>query len=130
MKNPYLSIIIPAHNEEMRLPPSLEKIDKFLKEQKYTYEVVVVENGSSDNTIKVVKNFVKRHAYVRLMIVKTRGKGLAVKQGMLAAKGKYRFICDSDLSMPISELPKFLPPKVKGLDVMIGSTFPKCKRRW
>ena len=129
MKKPYLSIIIPAHNEEKRLPPSLAKIDKFLKKQKYSFEVVVVENGSRDATIKVVKDFIKNHAYVRLMIVKTRGKGLAVKQGMLAAKGKYRFICDSDLSMPISELPKFLPPNAAGHDVMIGSREAKGSNR-
>lgn len=119
MKNPYLSIIIPAHNEEKRLPVAFEKIDKFLKKQKYTYEVLVVENGSRDKTVEITKKFARKYKYIKLLIVKTRGKGLAVKAGMLAARGEYRFICDSDLSMPIEELPKFLPPRGYS-DVMIG----------
>lgn len=129
MKKPYLSIIIPAHNEEKRLPIAFKKIDSFLKKQKYSYEVVVVENGSRDKTSEVAREFSKTHPYVKLMEVKTRGKGLAVQQGMLAAKGEFRFICDSDLSMPIEELPKFLPPKTKGFDVMIGTREGKGARR-
>lgn len=116
----FLSIIIPAHNEEQRLPLAFRKIDAYLKKQKYTYEVVVVENGSRDKTAQITREYAKTHPYVKLMIVKTRGKGLAVKAGMLAATGDYRFICDSDLSMPIEEIEKFLPPKTKGYDVMIG----------
>src|SRR3989344_2713646 len=116
---PYLSVIIPAHNEQYRLPPRLRKIDSYLSKQKYSYEVLVVENGSSDKTAEVVKKFIRTHSYVQLMVVKTRGKGLAVKQGMLKASGQYRFICDTDLSMPIEEMEKFLPPKSKA-DVMIG----------
>ncbi len=108
---PYLlSIIIPAHNEENRLPGSLAKIHAYLSQQRYPYEVIVVENGSSDNTVGVVKHFAADYPYVKLMVVQTRGKGLAVKAGMLAAEGEYRFICDADLSMPIEEIAKFLPP--------------------
>lgn len=120
-ETPYLSIIIPAHNEEKRLPPSLAKIDAFLAQQPYRYEVIVVENGSSDNTSAVTREFAKTHPYVTLMEVETRGKGLAVKAGMLAARGEYRFICDTDLSMPIEEVSKFLPPQLDGYDVMIGT---------
>jgi dolichyl-phosphate beta-glucosyltransferase len=120
MSQVYLSIIIPAHNEERRLPIAFKKIDNFLKKQKYTYEVTVVENGSHDKTVEVTKKFIKSHPYVKLMVVSTRGKGLAVKAGMLKAKGEYRFVCDSDLSMPIEEIVKFLPPKTSGYDVMIG----------
>ncbi len=116
----FLSIIIPAHNEEFRLPPAFNKIDSYLKKQKYSYEVIVVENGSRDKTVEVTREFAKTHPYVKLMIVRTRGKGLAVKAGMLKASGEYRFICDSDLSMPIEEISKFLPPETKGFDVMIG----------
>ena len=121
MSKVFLSIIIPAHNEEKRLPTAFEKIDHFLKKQKYSYEVIVVENGSHDKTSKVTRNFAKKHPYVKLMEVKTRGKGLAVKQGMLKAVGDYRFICDADLSMPIEEIIKFLPPKTQRFDVMIGT---------
>jgi dolichyl-phosphate beta-glucosyltransferase len=104
-----LSIIIPAHNEENRLPDSLAKIDAYLRQQTYAYEVIVVENGSADDTVGVVSRFAVDHPYVKLMVVQTRGKGLAVKAGMLAADGEYRFICDADLSMPIREIAKFLP---------------------
>ena len=122
-----LSIIIPAHNEEFRLPGSMAKIDTFLEQQGYQYEIIVVENGSVDNTVGVVQQFAAEHPYVRLMMVDTRGKGLAVKAGMLAAQGEYRFICDADLSMPIEEIAKFLPADQdagscsRRYDVAIGS---------
>ena len=109
-----LSIIIPAHNEEFHLPESLGKIDAFLGQQEYSYEVIVVENGSVDNTVGVVQQFAAEHPYVRLMMVETRGKGLAVKAGMLAARGEYRFICDADLSMPIEEIAKRAVELAKG----------------
>ena len=117
---PYLSIIIPAHNEENRLPNAFGAINSFLKGQKYKAEVIVVENGSSDKTAEITRKFAKKYKYIKLMEVETRGKGLAVKQGMLKARGEYRFICDADLSMPISELPKFLPPESAGYDLIIG----------
>ncbi len=123
----FLSVIIPAHNEEFRLPDSLEKIDAYLKQQDYAFEVIVVENGSIDNTIGATEKFTTDHPYVRLITVDTRGKGLAVQAGMLAAQGEYRFICDADLSMPIEEIAKFLPKDrgagfcVESYDVAIGS---------
>ena len=101
---PLLSIIIPALNEERRLPASLVKIDEFLSKQSYKAEVVVVENGSTDDTVGVVTRFAATHPYVRLFAGEPRGKGRAVKRGMLEATGEYRFICDSDLSMPIEEV--------------------------
>lgn len=119
--NPLLSIVIPAHNEESRLPPSLAKIDDFLKTQPFQAEVVVVENGSKDRTVEVAQAFAADHPYVRVIEAPVRGKGLAVKVGMLEATGDYRFICDADLSMPIEELVSFLPPQVNGFDVIIAS---------
>jgi dolichyl-phosphate beta-glucosyltransferase len=119
--NPLLSIVIPAHNEESRLPPSLAKIDAFLKTQPYQAEVIVVENGSKDRTVEVAQAFAADHPYVRVIEAPVRGKGLAVKVGMLEAIGDYRFICDADLSMPIEELASFLPPQVNGFDVIIAS---------
>lgn len=120
-KPPLLSIIIPAHNEEARLPPSLEKIDAFLKTQPFEAEVIVVENGSIDRTVEVAENFAKTHPYVRVIEAAVRGKGLAVKVGMLAAHGDYRFICDADLSMRIEDIVQFLPPHVNGYDIIIAS---------
>jgi dolichyl-phosphate beta-glucosyltransferase len=111
----FLSIIIPAYNEERRLPPSLEKIFAYLQAQSYTSEVVVVENGSIDATSQVVQAFIDAHSdsdeQVRCTLLHSSpGKGAAVKRGMLAAQGAYRFICDADLAMPIEEIAKFLPP--------------------
>lgn len=126
---PFLSIVIPAHNEEKRLPPSLGRIHQYLSAQSYTYEVIVVENGSHDRTSEVVREFAVEHPYVQLLEVKTRGKGLAVKAGMLHARGEYRFICDTDLSMPIEEIAKFLPPAHTHYDVLIGSREGKGARR-
>lgn len=118
---PALSIVIPAHNEETRLPPSLEKIDAFLQTQDISAEVIVVENGSIDRTVEVTEQFAKTHPYVRVIEAAMRGKGLAVKEGMLVARGEYRFICDADLSMPIEEIVKFLPPHAEGNDVIIAT---------
>ena len=118
---PLLSIVIPAHNEEHRLPPSLQKIHDFLETQAFEAEVIVVENGSTDHTVEVAETFARDHPYVRVIEADVRGKGLAVKVGMLAAKGDFRFICDADLSMPIEEIVKFLPPHVNGCDIIIAT---------
>lgn len=115
-----LSIIIPAYNEERRLPVSLQKIDAFLAQQPYRGEVLVVENGSSDNTTAVAESFAADHPYVRVLH-SPKGKGAAVRLGMLEAIGQYRFMCDADLSMPIEEVVKFLPPKVNSYAVAMAS---------
>ena len=125
---PFLSIVIPAYNEERRLPPTLAKIAEFLRSQPYTAEVLVVENGSSDRTTAVVEEFIAAQVQpeqpmrVRLLH-SSQGKGAAVKLGMLQAQGEYRFICDADLAMPIDEITKFLPPALKrgSFDVAIAS---------
>lgn len=121
MTDIYLSIVIPAHNEANRLPDSLQAIDAFLKQQAYNAEVLVVENGSSDETFQIAQDFANAHPYVRVLKTEARGKGLAVRAGMLAAQGEYRFMCDVDLSMPIDEVERFLPPRLNGYDVAIGS---------
>jgi dolichyl-phosphate beta-glucosyltransferase len=118
---PFLSIVIPAHNEERRLPGSLEKINCFLAGQAYAAEVIVVENGSTDNTANVVRMLQPGYPYLRLIEEKKRGKGLAVRIGMLAAQGDYCFQADADLSMPIEEVTKFLPPVLEDCQVVIAS---------
>lgn len=128
-KTPLLSIVIPAHNEEARLPPSLEKIDAFLKTQPYEAEVIIVENGSIDRTLEVSEAFARTHPNVRVIQAAVRGKGLAVKEGMLRARGDYRFICDADLSMRIEDITQFLPPNVDGYDVIIASREGKGAQR-
>lgn len=121
MKTPFLSIVIPAHNEEDRLPNTLEKIYKFLETQDYSYEVIIVENGSSDHTLELAQEFAQSRPTLRVLQEQKRGKGNAVKRGMLEAQGDYRFICDADLSMPIEELQKFIPPVLQQFDIAIAS---------
>jgi dolichyl-phosphate beta-glucosyltransferase len=127
---PYLSIIIPAHNEELRLPDTLAKIIQFLDDQTYTAEVLIVENGSHDRTAEVAQSFADRHDRVSLLQEPSAGKGLAVKRGMLEAKGDYRFICDADLSMPIEEVNKFLPLLAPAFDIAIASREVPGARRY
>src|SRR5690606_24040353 len=120
-RQPFVSIIIPAYNEEARLPESLSLIAAFAQSQPYPVEVVVVDNNSSDRTHAIVEEFADEVPYVRPLFEGTQGKGAAVRTGMLAARGAYRFVCDADLSMPIEEIVRFLPPQLDHFDVAIGS---------
>jgi len=119
--HPLLSIIIPAYNEEKRLPGTLDTIQQFLADQTYTYEVLVVENGSSDRTLAIAQGYAQKYPFIQALHEKRRGKGLAVRTGMLAAKGQFRFICDADLSMPIAEVNRFIPPLRPAAEIVIGS---------
>lgn len=119
--NPFLSIVIPAHNEESRLPGSLERVFAFLREQSFTSEVLVVENGSSDHTYEIAQKYAKQYESLRVIQNKVRGKGRAIQRGMKEAKGAYIFMCDADLSMPIEEVSKFIPPQLTNVDIAIGS---------
>lgn len=130
MSNPLLSIVIPAHNEESRLPRTLEQVFAFLESQPYAAEVLVVENGSTDGTLPIAQEFASRHPQLRVIHSDSRGKGLAVRTGMLQARGAFRFMCDADLSMPIEEVSRFLPPALPDLDVAIGSREVQGARRY
>ena len=129
-KTCFLSIVIPAYNEEKRLPDSLPKIINFVQQQDYETEVIVVDDGSTDRTADVVREFQKDAPFLSLSQVEHGGKGHAVKAGMLQAKGEYLFLCDSDLSMPIEEVSKFLPPMLDTYDVAIASREIKGARRY
>jgi len=118
---PFVSIVIPAYNEEARLPESLERIARFAESQDYPVEVIVVDNNSSDRTHAIVEDFAAQKPFVRPLFEGTQGKGAAVRTGMLAARGQYRFICDADLSMPIEDITRFLPPRLTDFDIAIGS---------
>jgi dolichyl-phosphate beta-glucosyltransferase len=117
---PLVSIIVPAYNEEGRLPRSLTRIAEFVAQQPEPMEVLIVENGSRDRTTEVAEGFAAQHAWLRVLHSE-KGKGAAVRAGMLVGQGRFLFICDSDLSMPITELRKFLPPVCDDYDVAIGS---------
>ncbi|MCS6994390.1 MAG: glycosyltransferase family 2 protein [Anaerolineales bacterium] len=112
MTEPFLSIIIPARNEERRLPSTLEQVVHFIQESGLSSEVLVVVNASTDRSLEVASSFAARHEIVRVLAEDLPGKGRAVRKGMLAARGRYRFFADADLSMPIAEVRRFLPPAV------------------
>jgi len=117
----FLSLVIPAHNEESRLPKTLEQVFAFLSVQSYNAEVIVVENGSADRTLEIAQGFAERHENLRVIHTDERGKGLAVKRGMLAAHGEFRMFSDADFSMPVPEIDRFLPPALPDFDIAIAS---------
>ncbi|MBN1915833.1 glycosyltransferase family 2 protein [Candidatus Dojkabacteria bacterium] len=121
----FLSVVIPCYNEEKRLRPSLEEIFCFLGKKNFESEIIVVSDGSKDKTTEVVIDFIKKHERKNVKIIgleyqPNRGKGYATRTGMLAAKGDYMYLCDSDLSTPIEELDKFLKYKDQ-YDIVIAS---------
>jgi len=118
---PLLSIIVPAYNEAARLPQTLPQIAAFILEQPYKAELLVVNNNSKDNTRAIACDFAQEFPFVKVLDEPTQGKGAAVRTGMLAANGDYLFMADADLSMPIAEVNKFLPPELTDYDVAIGS---------
>ena len=120
-ERPFLSLIIPAHNEEHRLPGTLERVHDFLHSQTFSSELLIVENGSLDRTAEVADRFARSNPATRVLREPRAGKGLAVRRGMLAAQGEYRFICDADLSMPIEQVIRFLPPALADFDIAIAS---------
>ena len=109
MSTPYLSLIIPAHNEAERLPASLEAVKRYISSQPFETEVIVVENNSSDATVDITREWMKAMPQLRLISLAQPGKGNAIRTGMLAAQGTYRFMADADFSMPVEEISKFLP---------------------
>lgn len=121
MDGPDLSIVIPAYNEALRLPATLDRVLAYLRGAPFSSEVVVVDDGSSDGTADVVRRYGGGQPPVRLITAPHRGKGHAVKLGMLQASGSFRFLCDADLAMPIEEVARFLPPALAGVDVAAGS---------
>lgn len=117
-----LSIIIPAYNEEKRLPKTLLEIDSYLEKQDYDYEIIVISDGSKDNTSQVVKKMQPRIANLKLIDNKeNHGKGYVVRQALLAAKGKIRLFTDADNSTSIDQVEKMFPYFKQGYDIVIGS---------
>lgn len=118
---PFLSIVFPAYNEELRLPETLATTLAFTQTLPYPCEIIIAENGSIDRTPEIAYQFSTENPQVKVLHLTQAGKGRAVQAGMLAASGEYRFICDVDLSMPVTEIPRFLPPKTTGVDIVIAS---------
>ena len=123
-----LSVVIPVFNEEKRLPENLDKIIDFLKSKKINSEIILVDDGSSDKTWKVLESYKAKHGNIKLLKhQKNLGKGAAVKSGMIASSGNLVLMTDCDLSTPIEEF-DLLMGHIKKNDVVIGSRRLKEKK--
>jgi dolichyl-phosphate beta-glucosyltransferase len=129
--SPFLSIVIPAFEEEGRIGASVDKILHYLAGKPFAAEVIVVDDGSADRTSDVARKALEGRVPYRLIrLDDNRGKGAAVKAGVLASAGRAVLFTDADLSAPIDELDKFLPRLDEGFDVVIGSrAIPGCDIR-
>ena len=119
--SPLLTIVVPAYNEEGRLPTTLPQVVAFAESQNYPVEILVVNNASTDCTADIVREIAAEHPIVSLLYQPVQGKGAAVRKGMLEGQGEYVFMADADLAMPIEEVSKFMPPTLSDYDVAIAS---------
>ncbi len=118
---PFLSVVIPAYNEAARLPASLHRVLDYMQGCDYTYEVLVVDDGSTDRTADLVEEMTAMHPHLHLVRNPHRGKGYAVRTGMLQAGGRFVLYSDADFSAPIEEVEKLLPFLEGTYDIAIGS---------
>jgi dolichyl-phosphate beta-glucosyltransferase len=126
-----LTIVIPAYNEAKRIEGSLETIRRTLHDSPFDWDVRVVDDGSEDDTAAVVTRVARDERRVTLQREPHRGKGGAVRAGMLAARGDLRFLCDADLSMPMHELSRFVDKLTvtRECDIAIGTREGETARR-
>ncbi len=117
--DPFISVVIPAYNEERRIGETLKKIISYLSRQDYSYEIIVVDDASSDQTAKIIENFGEK--IILLKNRERRGKGYSIRQGILSAGGSFILFSDADLSTPIEELEKLLFWLKKGYHLVFGS---------
>lgn len=117
-----LSVIIPAYNEEKNLKNGvLDQVEDYFKKVDYTYEVLIVDDGSSDKTVDLVEEIIKNKKHFRLIKNKHQGKAATVMTGLLESKGEIAVFTDMDQATPIWEIEKFLPKFKEGYDIVIGS---------
>lgn len=115
----FLSIIIPAFNEVERIGKTIEKVVDYLNKKDFTWDIIVVDDGSTDGTLNLLKKYDKYVKYISQG--KNKGKGAAIRRGMLESDSQFRIFTDADLSTPIYEIEKILPILNSGVDVCIGS---------
>ena len=125
-----LSIIVPAFNEARRLPATLDRLVAYAESRPFSTEVLVVDNASTDATNAVATEFASRCPVVRCLQEGVRGKGAAVRTGVMAASGEYILFSDADLAVPVEEADNFLPPRVPDCDIAIGSREAEGARRY
>jgi len=116
-----ISVVIPCYNEEDKISSTIKTIDDFLNRNNISGEIIVVDDGSQDKTLWVVQNTETKNSLKIISYMPNRGKGFAVKKGMLASTGKFVLFTDADLSTPIEEFNKLLPFVKQGYDVVIAS---------
>ena len=122
LQNLTYSLVIPAYNEGARLAPTLEKVLGYMARHECDAEVIVVNDGSRDNTADIVRSFAQNHPALRLVENPgNRGKGYSVRNGVLHARGRVVLFTDADLSSPLEEIPKLLQALAAGADIAIGS---------
>lgn len=120
--NTLFSIVIPAYNESNRIARGINKICKYFRNKKISYEIVAVNDGSQDNTLKILKDLERKYKELNVLGDNiNRGKGYAVKTGVLNSKGSFVLFTDADLSTPIEELDNMFKYIKRGYDVVIGS---------
>ena len=124
-----ISIVIPAYNEESRIAATLGLLCEHFQQRPWDWEIRLVDDGSTDRTAAIADGFAADEPRLVVQREPHRGKGGAVKAGLLAARSHYRFMCDADLSMPIDELKRFLPPLAGDFDVAIASREGHAARR-
>ncbi len=118
---PHLSIVIPAYNEEKRLPPSLQTILEYMAGRDYSWDIVIVDDGSSDGTSALAAEILRGVEHTILRNDPNEGKARSVRRGLLESRGKVALFTDSDLSTPIDEAEKLLGAIADGADVAIAS---------
>src|SRR6059058_4976788 len=130
MRPPFLSVVIPAFNEEARIGRTISEVLVQLERLALDAEVIVADDGSTDLTASLVDEAARADPRVTLLRGDHSGKGATVRRGMLAARGAWRFLADADLSMPISELDRFLDAARRSDgDVLVGSREAEGARR-
>jgi dolichyl-phosphate beta-glucosyltransferase len=128
-QQPFLSVVIPAYNEEQRLPSTLDCLHAYLRRQSYAWEIIVASNGSTDDTEGVVREIAASVPNLHLLRLEARGKGVATKAGALRSRGQVLFLCDADLSTPPDALEAFLAA-LEGADIVVGSREAPGSRRF
>lgn len=129
MSEPYVSVILPIFNEEQRLPMCLAHLTNyFWHYTKYGFEILCVLNGCTDGSERIASQFARKWPHHVQVLYSEPGKGAAVRKGMLASAGRFRYMADVDLATPIDEIPKFLnamngnPPwHIPPFDVVVGA---------
>lgn len=122
MPEVFLSIIIPAYNEERRLSNTLDEFIKYLTRQDYTYEIIIVDDGSTDNTLDLLVNYSTKYNFIKMSRnAKNMGKGYSVKRGIKEANGEYILFSDADLAVRPEYICLIIKELEKGVDIVIGS---------